>query len=42
MSRFAFDSYSLPEQVVLQEYLETVVKDRKGWRDLYDAVREVL
>ncbi len=32
----------LQDKMVLQEYLETVVKDRKGWRDLYDAVREVL
>jgi MoxR-like ATPase len=30
------------DRVVLQEYLESVVRDRKGWRDLYDAIREVL
>jgi MoxR-like ATPase len=32
----------LQDKVALQEYLETVVKDRKGWRDIYDAVREVM
>ncbi len=30
------------DSVVLQEYLETVVKTRKGWGDLYSAVREVV
>ena len=30
------------DSVVLQEYLETVVRDRKGWSDLYSAIREVL
>jgi MoxR-like ATPase len=30
------------DRIVLQEYLETVVRERAGWRDLYDAVREVL
>jgi MoxR-like ATPase len=30
------------DRIVLQEYLETVVRERGGWRDLYDAVREVL
>jgi MoxR-like ATPase len=29
------------DQVVWQEYLETVVKEREGWRDLYRACREV-
>ncbi len=28
--------------VVLQEYLETVVRERAGWRDLYDAIKQVL
>ncbi len=28
--------------VVLQEYLENVVRRRKGWTDLYHAIREVL
>ena len=32
----------LQDQIVLQEYLETVVREREGWRDLYDAIREVL
>jgi MoxR-like ATPase len=32
----------LQDQIVLQEYLETVVRERDGWRDLYDAIREVL
>ncbi|MBB2893642.1 ATP-binding protein [Flexivirga oryzae] len=27
--------------VVWQEYLETVVRDRREWRDLYDACREL-
>src|SRR5690606_6798119 len=30
------------DRIVLQEYLETVVRERKDWRDLYNAVREVL
>ena len=30
------------DSIVLQEYLETVVRDRKEWRDLYGAIREVL
>ena len=30
------------DRIVLQEYLESVVRERSGWRDLYDAVREVL
>jgi MoxR-like ATPase len=29
------------DRVVWQEYLETVVKDRKGWDDLYRACREL-
>ncbi len=28
--------------VALQEYLENVVRNRKGWKDLYNAIREVL
>lgn len=30
------------DKVVLQEYLETVVRQRRGWSDLYGAIREVL
>ena len=30
------------DKVVLQEYLETVVRERKGWSDLYGAIREVM
>jgi MoxR-like ATPase len=30
------------DPVVWKEYLETVVKDRDGWKDLYRACREVL
>lgn len=30
------------DAVVLREYLETVVRERSGWRDLYDAIREVI
>jgi MoxR-like ATPase len=30
------------DAVVLQEYLETVVRERSGWRDLYDAIRNVM
>ena len=29
------------DSIVLQEYLETVVRGRKEWRDLYTAIREV-
>ncbi len=32
----------LQDRVVLQEYLETVVRGRKGWRDLYGAIRNVI
>jgi len=32
----------LQDQIVLQEYLETVIRERSGWRDLYDAIRDVL
>jgi hypothetical protein len=28
--------------VAWQEYLETVVKERNGWKDLYRACREML
>ncbi len=28
--------------VALQEYLETVVRARDGWDDLYRAVRDVI
>jgi MoxR-like ATPase len=30
------------DRVVLQEYLETVVKERDGWKDLYRACKEVM
>ncbi|HND22102.1 MAG TPA: AAA family ATPase [Acidobacteriota bacterium] len=30
------------DKVVWQEYLETVVKERDGWKDLYRACKEVL
>ncbi|MEQ1615202.1 MAG: AAA family ATPase [Hyphomicrobiaceae bacterium] len=30
------------DKVVLAEYLETVVRDRKPWADLYGAIREVM
>jgi hypothetical protein len=29
------------DRVVWLEYLETVVKERDGWKDLYQACREV-
>jgi MoxR-like ATPase len=29
------------DRIVWREYLETVVKDRKGWKDLYRACREL-
>jgi hypothetical protein len=30
------------DRIVWQEYLETVVKERDGWKDLYRASRELL
>ena len=30
------------DKVVMQEYLETVVRERKGWGDLYAAIHEVM
>lgn len=30
------------DKIVMQEYLESVVRERSGWRDLYDAIREVI
>jgi MoxR-like ATPase len=30
------------DQIVWQEYLETAVKERQGWQDLYRACRQVL
>jgi MoxR-like ATPase len=30
------------DTIALQEYLETVVRTREGWSDLYSAIREVL
>ena len=32
----------LQDSIVIQEYLETVVKERAGWMDLYRACKEVL
>jgi hypothetical protein len=29
------------DQIVWKEYLETVVKERSGWKDLYRACREI-
>ena len=30
------------DSVVLQEYLQTVMRERKGWSDLYSAIQEVM
>jgi hypothetical protein len=30
------------DHVVIQEYLETVMRERKEWGDLYAAIREVM
>jgi hypothetical protein len=30
------------DRIVWQEYLETVVKERDGWKDLYRACRDVI
>ncbi|MFK7741837.1 MAG: AAA family ATPase [Planctomycetota bacterium] len=30
------------DRIALEEYLESVVRTRKGWSDLYNAIREVL
>jgi MoxR-like ATPase len=30
------------DRIVLQEYLETVVRERRDWSDLYGAIREVM
>jgi MoxR-like ATPase len=30
------------DRIVMQEYLETVIKERDGWKDLYRACKEVL
>jgi MoxR-like ATPase len=32
----------LQDKIVLQEYLESVLRERAGWRDLYDAIRGVM
>ncbi|MER6926632.1 ATPase, partial [Streptomyces spiralis] len=29
------------DRVIWQEYLETVVRERDGWKDFYRACREV-
>jgi hypothetical protein len=29
------------DRIIWQEYLETVVKERRGWSDLYRACREL-
>ena len=30
------------DKIVMQEYLESVVRERSGWRDLYDSIRDVM
>lgn len=30
------------DRIVLEEYLETVVRERADWHDLYDAIRDVI
>jgi hypothetical protein len=30
------------DQTAWQEYLETIVKNRQGWDDLYDACNELI
>jgi hypothetical protein len=30
------------DRIVMQEYLETVVKERDGWKDLYRACKDVM
>jgi MoxR-like ATPase len=30
------------DRIAMQEYLESVMRERAGWRDLYDAIREVM
>jgi hypothetical protein len=30
------------DRVVSQEYLESVVKERDGWKDLYRACKDVI
>jgi hypothetical protein len=30
------------DRVVMQEYLETVIKERDGWKDLYRACKDVI
>ena len=30
------------DKIVMQEYLETVVKERDGWKDLYRACKDVM
>jgi hypothetical protein len=30
------------DRVVMQEYLETVVKERDGWKDVYRACKDLL
>jgi MoxR-like ATPase len=30
------------DRIVMQEYLETVIKERDGWKDLYRACKDVL
>ena len=30
------------DRVVMQEYLETVMRERQGWGDLYAAIHEVM
>jgi hypothetical protein len=30
------------DSIALKEYLETVVREREAWRDLYRALRDLL
>jgi MoxR-like ATPase len=32
----------LQDRIVMQEYLESVMRERAGWRDLYDSIRQVM
>jgi len=32
----------IQDKVVMQEYLETVIKKRSGWKDIYRACKEVI
>ena len=32
----------IQDSIVWEEYLETVVKERQGWKDLYRACRDLI